>query len=237
MEENGIIPDELDSACRQHAPMAVYLIPTFHNPSTATMPLSRRKEVAEIVRRHEVLLFEDDAYGQLEPNAVPLASLVPERTYFAASLSKCIAPGLRVSLLLTPDQASAEVLVSALRASVQMPAFLMVALVTRWLQDGSAEAIIGAILNESSARQKLAANVLVQHAYSRHPNGHHIWVPLPRNWAKRSSRRMFKGKGWLSLRQNYSASGKARLMRSGFRSAPRAAAPNWSERWRSSRLH
>ena len=145
------------------------------------MPLSRRKEVAEILRRHEVLLFEDDAYGKLEPNAVPLASLVPERTYFAASLSKCIAPGLRVSLLLTPDQASAEVLVSALRASVQMPAFLMVALVTRWLQDGSAEAIIGAILNEASARQKLAANVLVQHAYSRHPNGHHIWVPLPRN--------------------------------------------------------
>ena len=145
------------------------------------MPLSRRKEVAEILRRHEVLLFEDDAYGQLEPNAVPLASLVPERTYFAASLSKCIAPGLRVSLLLTPDQASAEVLVSALRASVQMPAFLMVALVTRWLQDGSADAISGAILNEASARQRLAADVLVQHAYSQHPNGHHIWVPLPRN--------------------------------------------------------
>ena len=112
------------------------------------MPLSRRKEVAEILRRHEVLLFEDDAYGKLEPNAVPLASLVPERTYFAASLSKCTAPGLRVSLLLTPDQASAEVFVSVLRASVQMPAFLMVALATRWLQDGGAEAIIGAILNE-----------------------------------------------------------------------------------------
>jgi DNA-binding transcriptional MocR family regulator len=32
----------------------------------------------------------------LDPKAVPLASLIPERTYFAASLSKCIAPGLRV---------------------------------------------------------------------------------------------------------------------------------------------
>src|ERR1700716_2478356 len=77
IDEKGIIPDELDSACRQHAPRAVYLIPTIHNPTTATMPLSRRKEVAEILRRHEVLLFEDDAYGQLEPDAVPLASLVP----------------------------------------------------------------------------------------------------------------------------------------------------------------
>src|ERR1700756_5787147 len=40
--------------------------------------------------------------------------------------------------------------------------------------------LFGAILNEASARQRLAADVLVQHAYSPHPNGHHIWVPLPR---------------------------------------------------------
>jgi DNA-binding transcriptional MocR family regulator len=38
------------------------------------MPLSRRKEVAEIVRRHEVLIFEDDAYGQQEPNAATQVS-------------------------------------------------------------------------------------------------------------------------------------------------------------------
>jgi DNA-binding transcriptional MocR family regulator len=184
MDEHGIVPDALDEACRKHAPKAVYLIPTIHNPTTATMPLSRRREVAEILRSREVLLFEDDAYGQFEPSAVPLASLIPERTYFAASLSKCIAPGLRVSFLLTPDQASAELLQSALRASVQMPVFLMVALVTRWLQDCSVEAIIGAVRDEASVRQKLAANVLARHPYSGHPSGHHIWVPLPRNWTK-----------------------------------------------------
>jgi hypothetical protein len=58
IDEKGTIPDELDSACRQHAPRAVYLIPTIHNPTTATMPLSRRKDVAEILRRHEVLLLK-----------------------------------------------------------------------------------------------------------------------------------------------------------------------------------
>jgi DNA-binding transcriptional MocR family regulator len=109
------------------------------------MPLSRREEVAEILRANDVLLLEDDAYGALEPNAVPIASLMPERTYFAASLSKCIAPGLRVSFLMTPDRDSAGLLANALRASVQMPAFLMVAVVTRWLQDGSADAMISAI--------------------------------------------------------------------------------------------
>ncbi|TAI64222.1 aminotransferase class I/II-fold pyridoxal phosphate-dependent enzyme [Bradyrhizobium sp. Leo170] len=89
MDEHGVVPTALDAACRRHAPKAVYLVPTIHNPTTATMPLSRREEVAEILRRNDVLLLEDDAYGPLEPDAVPLASLIPERTYFMASLSKC----------------------------------------------------------------------------------------------------------------------------------------------------
>jgi DNA-binding transcriptional MocR family regulator len=184
MDEDGVLPDALDAACRRHAPKAVYLIPTIHNPTTATMPPARREQVAEILRANDVLLLEDDAYGMLDPGAVPLAALIPERTYFAASLSKCIAPGLRVSFLMTPDHDSAERLAAALRASVQMPVFLMVALVTRWLQDGSAAAIIGAIRNEAAARQRLAAETLAPHAFSRHPNGHHIWIPLPRNWSR-----------------------------------------------------
>jgi DNA-binding transcriptional MocR family regulator len=184
MDEDGVLPEALDRACRQHAPRAVYLMPTIHNPTTATMPRSRREEIAEILRANDVLLFEDDAYGMLDPTAVPLASLIPERTHFAASLSKCIAPGLRVSFLLTPDRDSAGILAAALRASVQMPAFLMAALAIRWLKDGSADAIIDAIRDEAAARQKLAADVLARHAISRHPNGHHIWVPLPGTWTR-----------------------------------------------------
>jgi DNA-binding transcriptional MocR family regulator len=184
MDGAGILPDALASACRQHSPKAAYLIPTIHNPTTATMPLSRRQEIAGVLRAHEVLLLEDDAYGMLDPDAVPLASLIPERTYFAASLSKCIAPGLRVSFLLTPDHDSAMRVTAALRATVQMPAFLMVALVTRWLQDGSADAIIDAVREEATVRQKLAADLLARYAFSRHPKGHHIWIPLPRPWRR-----------------------------------------------------
>jgi DNA-binding transcriptional MocR family regulator len=97
IDEAGMLPDAHNSVCREHAPKAVYLVPTIHNPTTVTMPLSRREEVAETLRANDVLLLEDDAYGLLEPTAVPLASLIPERTYLTASLSKCIAPGLRVS--------------------------------------------------------------------------------------------------------------------------------------------
>ena len=53
-----------------------------------------------MIRRCGLLLFEDDAYGSLDPKQQPIATLIPERSYLAASFSKSIAPGLRVSLLL-----------------------------------------------------------------------------------------------------------------------------------------
>ena len=201
------------------------------------MPLSRRKEVAEILRRHEVLFFEDDAYGKLEPNAVPLASLVPERTYFAASLSKCTAPGLRVSLLLTPDQASAEVLASALRASVQCPRFLW----SRWSPAGFRMAAPRRLLalfsmkhpRDRSWLRTCSCSMRIHDIRTATTSG----SPCRAIGARRSSPHMFKGNGWPSLPQNHSASGKASPMRSGFLLVPRAAAPNWSERWRSARLH
>lgn len=183
-DEFGLIPKTLKAAIRQHAPKAVYLIPTIQNPTTVTMPAQRRAEIAEIVRAHRLLLLEDDAYGALAPAMAPLASLIPERTWHMATLSKCIAPGLRVSFLLAPDRAVASRTSEALRAIVQMPVPLMVALVARWLRDGSADAMIAAIRDEAAARQKIAAQALAGHPFAAHPNGHHIWVPLPRRWSR-----------------------------------------------------
>jgi DNA-binding transcriptional MocR family regulator len=183
-DTSGILPDALGAAAREHGAKAVYLIPTIHNPTAVTMPLARRKAVAEIIRANDLTLFEDDAYGELAPDAVPLATLIPERTYLAASLSKCIAPGLRVSFLLAPSRAGAAAMSSAVRASVQMPVGLMIALVTRWLRDGSARAVIAAVRREAAARQALAAQALAQHAHSAHPYGHHVWVTLPRVWSR-----------------------------------------------------
>ena len=44
---------------------ALYTMPTLHNPTTATMPVARREAVAEMARRHDVALIEDDVYGFL----------------------------------------------------------------------------------------------------------------------------------------------------------------------------
>lgn len=180
----GLIPDALDAAIVKHSARAVFLIPTLHNPTTVTMPAQRRVEIAEVIRARGVFLWEDDAYGPLVPQAKPIAGLVPALTFHAVTLSKCIAPGLRISYLLCPDAAAAERMTGTLRATSQMTSPLMRGLTSRWLKDGTADAIITAVRKEAIARQKLAAQILAGLPTASHPEAHHIWVTLPDRWGR-----------------------------------------------------
>lgn len=179
MDKEGIRPDALKDACRVHKPKAVYLVPTQHNPTSATLGPARRSAIAEIIRKSGSILIEDDVYGPLEPSVLPIASLIPERTYLAASFSKTIAPGLRVAYLLAPDATAERTMRSGLQATAQMPPPLMVALLTHWIQSGIAGEIIRAIRNEAMGRQQLVARLLKGISYTSRPASHHLWLPLP----------------------------------------------------------
>jgi DNA-binding transcriptional MocR family regulator len=179
MDDGGILPDALAKACRTHKPKAVYLIPTLHNPTTATLSPERRSAIARIIGDADTMLVEDDAYGMLDRSASPIANLIPERTYLATTLSKCIAPALRVAYLLTPDSGAQLQMGSYLQATVQMPAPLMVALVTHWLESGVADRIITAIRNEAVGRQQLAQRALKEFQFQAKPTAHHLWLHLP----------------------------------------------------------
>ena len=182
MDAGGVVPDALKRACKEHNPKAVYLTPTLHNPTTATLSPERRRAIADIVRKAGIFLIEDDAYGMLLPTASPIANLIPERTYLAVGLSKCIAPALRISYLLVPDAASEATMCGNLQATTLMPAPLMVALVTHWLRAGIADHIIHAIRSEAAGRQKLAARYLKGLQFATQPTSHHLWLSLPRQW-------------------------------------------------------
>jgi DNA-binding transcriptional MocR family regulator len=179
MDAEGAVPEQLAKACKTHKPKIVYLTPTQHNPTTATMGAARREAVADIIRRNDAILIEDDAYGALEPGVVPIAALIPERTYLAVGLAKCIAPALRVSYALVPDDAAAAGMRSALQATVLMPPPLMIALATHWLQTGIADKIIQAMRIEARGRQALAARILKGIPYKSQAHAHHIWLPMP----------------------------------------------------------
>lgn len=180
MDADGILPDALSAAIAAHAPKALYLNPTLQNPTTLTIPESRRLAIAETLRAHELTLIEDDAYGfiPVRPPA-PLALLAPELTWHIGGLAKCIGAGLRLAFTIAPSARCAHHLVQAIRALSVMPSPLSMALTTQWIEDGTADRIRRFIRTESAARQAIAAEVLGDFPYDSAQNAFNIWLPLP----------------------------------------------------------
>ncbi|EWY39590.1 GntR family transcriptional regulator [Skermanella stibiiresistens SB22] len=184
LDGQGLIPEALDAACARFSPTALYTIPTIQNPTTATMSPERRDAVATVARRHGLTVIEDDAYG-MSPTVPPppIATLIPELTWYIGTVSKSLLPALRVAYLVAPDERRATRMRAALRAVSQMAPPLSAAVVARWIRDGTAHRILDEIRREAAARQSLAAAVLPAGTFAAHPQGHHLWLSLPQGWS------------------------------------------------------
>ena len=79
----------------------VYVIPNFQNPTGSTLSLERRKHLVELAERYDLIIFEDDPYGDLRfegRHLAPIMSLDSSgRVIHMRSTSKTFAPGLRVA--------------------------------------------------------------------------------------------------------------------------------------------
>ncbi|MCG8597494.1 MAG: PLP-dependent aminotransferase family protein [Kiloniellales bacterium] len=182
LDDQGLVPDSLEAAIRSSGARVLYCIPTLQNPTTTVLPEARRRQIVEICRRHDVMIIEDDIYSfLLEEPATPLTALAPERSFYATSLSKCVAPGLRIGLLRAP-LAFHEGIATALRASTLMPSGFMAELAARLIRSGKAEQAAEAKCQEAQARQSLARTVLPSGQLVTHPRCFHAWLTLPRPW-------------------------------------------------------
>ena len=181
---HGLIPDALDTACRQLSPKALYTLPTLQNPTTVTMPIERRREIIEICRRHGVMIIEDDIYGFLPPTAPPpLAALAPEQTIYVTSLSKSVAPGMRIGYL-RPPQAWAERLAGMMRASLWMAPPIMAEIAARLIRNGAARKLALAQRDEAIRRQAIARRILAGQEIAAPPYAVHLWLHLPEPWRR-----------------------------------------------------
>jgi DNA-binding transcriptional MocR family regulator len=186
LDADGLRPDALEDACRKGSVRALYVVPTIQNPTGSVMSEPRRQEIAAIARAHGVSVIEDDIHALLPPERPrPIAAFAPERTYYLTSASKTLAPGLRVGYLLAPPGQAAR-LAAGVRATTWGAAPLTAEVVTAWIQDGTADALLAARRAEAAARQALAADALAGAEYDAHPVGYHLWLHLPAPWRSES---------------------------------------------------
>jgi 2-aminoadipate transaminase len=117
VDGDGVNTDALEALIKEHKPKFVYLIPTFGNPSGALLTLARRKRVLGLAVQHQLLVVEDDPYGDLyfgaapPPSLLALSSSVPgsrDLLVHCGSLSKVLSPGLRVGWMIAPPEMLAK---------------------------------------------------------------------------------------------------------------------------------
>lgn len=183
MDDEGLMPDALEQATRTYNSRLLFCTPSLHNPTTATMSLARRKAIAAVVRRHKILLMEDAVHAAALAEPVPaIASLLPEQSFLLASLSKVMAPGLRVGYL----EASApwlDKVAASIRTDCWMVAPLMPEILTRWMASGEADQLVAAQRQAIGERLRVALRSL-QHVRLRSASDMpHLYLPLPEPWS------------------------------------------------------
>lgn len=185
VDEDGILPDSFESACRKGGVRALYCNPTVQNPTTAIMPLCRRLALAEISRRYGVPIIEDDALGRLHPDAVPpIAKAAPDVVWYVMSTTKALAHGLRLAYVVAPSRADCDsALAPVERLSFWTAAPLLAAVVASWTSSGRADLISEAIREESTAREAVARGTLGRFGLVSKPGSMHVWLPLPAPWS------------------------------------------------------
>lgn len=184
-DDDGMLPDALAEAATREVARVVYLNPTLCNPTARTLPEARRIALAHVARKHALEVIEDDPYWALADDApAPMARHIPERTYYVATLSKALTPGLRTAYVVSPDAVTRGAFLASLRAVSLMPTPMTTALATQWIHDGTAAAVLEGVRREAHERQRIASMALGR--FDLPAEGIHLWMPLPPRWTARS---------------------------------------------------
>ena len=192
-DERGMDPAALDRAAAETGARLLIVIPTLHNPTAVTLDAARRREILEIARNRDLIVIEDEVYrvfGRPE-DPPPMAEMMPERVIQVTSVSKALAPGLRVGFLVPPDdeQIFERLLLGSL-ASIYCPQAMGGLIFAQWMENGVAPRILGEIKAEVARRNDLARLVLGDSMAAPHSDHSlHVWLPMSAEQASMTAAR------------------------------------------------
>lgn len=168
-------------------PKFMYLIPNFQNPTGMTMSLDVRRAVLKLAKKYGVLILEDNPYGDLRfgGEAVPSMKSLDEDglVIYAASLSKIIAPGMRVACCIAPRDIIQKMVVAKQASDVHSNLWAQ-KVMARYLRDYDMDEHIDRISKIYKKKCHLMLDEMKKHfhpdvQYTIPTGGMFIWVTLP----------------------------------------------------------
>ena len=185
---DGPDPDAVAELVRRHRPKLLYVVPTFQNPTGRTIGLEGRRRLAAVAGELGLWLLEDDPYGELryDGEALPSLGSLPggeDRTIAISSLSKVLAPGLRIGWLRAPAALRHALTVAKQAGDLHTSTVDQMA-VAHVLAAGGMDAHLARLRTTYAARRDallggLAAALPPGSSWNQPEGGMFVWARLP----------------------------------------------------------
>jgi 2-aminoadipate transaminase len=182
----GIVISALREALKARKPRLIYLMPNFQNPTGVTLSLERRRDLIKLAEERDVVVVEDDPYGELifEGEKLPsLFSLAQSRNFiYMSSFSKTIAPGFRAASIVGDEAIIRKLAIAKQGTDLHTNTFGQY-LVNEYLEGGHYEKHIDLIRRTYKTRRDVMLSAMEKYfpssiSWNRPSGGMFLWVKL-----------------------------------------------------------
>lgn len=165
----------------------IYTIPNFQNPGGTTMSLEKRKKMYELALQNDLVILEDDPYGNLRVAGEDVPAIKSFDTegivFYAGSFSKILAPGIRVAYAVIPKRAAGAFTIGKQVSDVHT-GVLNQMIVSRWFEEYDVDRHIEDIRKIYKRKLDLMCDCLDEYCkgfitYVRPQGGLFVWAKLP----------------------------------------------------------
>lgn len=191
MDTDGMIIESLAEAVEASAaeggtPKLMYTVPNFQNPSGISYARKTREEIAEYLTHTDILLVEDDPYGELRFAGEDVPSFhrfLPDQTVLLGSFSKIVVPGFRLGWIAAPDTILEKLLVAKQAADLHSSHFTQ-RIISKFLEENDIDEHIAAIKEVYGRQCRAMLDSIAEHfpaevRYTRPEGGMFLWAELP----------------------------------------------------------
>jgi DNA-binding transcriptional MocR family regulator len=178
-ENNEMSREGLTYACKNENIKGIYIMPDYQNPTTHIMSEDCRKMIAETSKQEDLLVIEDGIHSLLNRNPrKAVASYAPDNTIYIASMSKTVAPGLRIAYLSCPEKYKKALSRALYNINLTESPFLF-ELASRMIASEDAEKLIETHRQTAMARNKLLNEYLSAYTLMGSDECIFRWLLLP----------------------------------------------------------
>lgn len=193
-DEHGMDLEDAEDKMRRYQPKLLYVCPTFSNPTGYVWSTERRLGLLKLCRQHNVLILEDDPYGELqygEEDFFPSIFSLDEHPHgsavvYTGTFSKIAAPALRTGWAIGDPEVLRQ-MAKAKQASDLHSSSMDQQALYHLLRDFDLNGHVASICKTYEQRMLLMDELLgglnvegLQ--WNRPKGGMFLWMELPENW-------------------------------------------------------